>query len=61
MLDINKQEWERVKIGDYWRYVDHKNKLLTTGFKYPEGLSLDIIRVDKKTVSLMSERYSEYF
>lgn len=53
-----------VKTKDsYYRYVNHDNKLLTTGFKTEKALlkySNDI-RFDSKTVSLMKDRYNNEF
>lgn len=43
----------------YWRYVDHSEKLATTGFKSRNGLikNEDIIRFDSGTLVRMRERY----
>ena len=45
-----------------FRYIDHKNKLLTTGFKTQEALisNTDMIRFDDGTVKLMQERYHKF-
>lgn len=43
----------------FWRYVDHTNKLATTGWKNKDTLikNTSIIRFDKDTILLMKKRY----
>ena len=45
----------------FYRYVDHKNKMATTGFIKKKALlqNSDCIRFDKETVALMKNRYRE--
>jgi len=59
--NINKDEWELVKLGDFWRFVDHTNKLLTTGWANIDNMDIEIIRVDKVSIPYMLERYQDYF
>jgi hypothetical protein len=56
--------WETVQTPDgQFRFVNHAEKLATTGFGSEEALmrNADIIRVDKGTLKLMRERYLKEF
>lgn len=46
-------------FNGFWRYVDHTNKLATTGFKSRDALikNTSILRFDKDTMLLMKKRY----
>lgn len=59
--DVNKEAWDVVKLGDFWRFVDHKNKLLTVGWTDPNKIDREVIRIDNTTIALMSDRYQDYF
>lgn len=55
--------WPIVHALGYWRYVNHAEKLLTTGFDNRAGLerNADIIRTDPAAIELMRARYAEAF
>jgi hypothetical protein len=48
---------------DYYRFVNHSERLATTGFSSEVGLlkNADIIRVDEGTLALMRARYLKMF
>ncbi len=48
--------------GKFYRYVNHDDKLLTTGFSDKNGLlkNKNIIRFDKLTIPIMRDRYDKY-
>lgn len=57
-------QWEIISTPDgSYRYVNHDEKLLTTGFGSEEGLrrNADIIRMDAGTLDLMRKRYAKEF
>lgn len=49
--------------GKYYRYVNHDDKLLTTGFGIKDGLlrNKDIIRFDDLTIPRMRDRYDNFY
>lgn len=49
--------------GNFYRYVNHNSKLLTTGFRVKNGLTKnkDIIRFDKLTILTMRDRYDKFY
>lgn len=62
LLPIN--QWEIVRTpDDSYRYVNHEEKLLSTGFGSEEALkrNADIIRMDEGPLVLMRERYAKEF
>ncbi len=58
---MNNPEFELVKLGDWWRFVSHKHKMLTVGWKYKDKADFSIIRFDSYTEAEMYERYQDYF
>lgn len=62
MLKQNTIKDENIKQtkNGYYRYVNHSNKLTTTGFGSKEALkrNSDIIRFDSETIKKMKERYN---
>lgn len=48
---------------DYYRFVNHADKLVTTGFKAKDKLLeySDMIRFDNGTLAIMQERYFNLF
>lgn len=60
-MNINKDEWELVKLGDFWRFVDHTNQLLTVGWEGEDNVDIEIVRVDNGTIPLMVDRYFDYY
>lgn len=53
-----------VKTEDgYYRYVNHRDRLVTTGFGILAGLlrNTDIIRFDAATVAIMRGRYTAFY
>ena len=49
--------------GKFYRYVNHDDKLLTTGFSIKNGLlrNKDIIRFDDLTIPVMRDRYDKFY
>ena len=49
--------------GKFYRYVNHDNKLLTTGFSIKNGLlrNKDIIRFDNLAIPTMRYRYDKFY
>jgi len=49
--------------GKFYRYVNHDDKLLTTGFGIKNGLlrNKNIIRFDKLTIPNMRDRYDKFY
>ena len=47
----------------YYRYVNHLDKLATTGFGNTGGLmrNVDIIRFDDRTITKMRQRYADIY
>lgn len=54
-------EWELIKLGEWWRFVNHNKKYLTVGWKTKESADFRAIRIDKYTIPLMLDRYQDYF
>ncbi len=56
-------DWQMVFIDRGFRYVNHKEKLLTTGFGKEEGLkrNTDIISTRPSALTLMRERYQRVY
>ena len=52
-----------VFVGEYFRYVNHPEKLLTTGFKQVKSLQeySNDIRFDTKTLEIMKDRYNTHY
>lgn len=50
-------------IARYWRYVNHADKLVTTGFKIKRSLIInkDNIRFNDESVIYMRDRYDSYY
>ena len=48
---------------NYYRYVNHNDKLITLGFKTKEALIKwsGLIRFDNLSIKLMNKRYYEFF
>lgn len=63
IMFINKDDWKVVKLGEWFRFVDHNNKLLTTGFKSEYNLikNSDIIRTSGSSIAIMQDRYQDYY
>jgi hypothetical protein len=60
----NEKPWQVFRGNDdYYRFVNHEEKLATTGFRSEQGLlkNAGIIRIDAQTTILMRERYSSIF
>lgn len=51
-----------VQDDGYYHYVNHQDKLMTTGFRTKEALLkyTGDIRFDKATIILMQNRYGSY-
>jgi len=56
---LNTDNIEKTNDG-YYRYICHKLKLATTGFRTREALlrNTDIIRFDPSTINLMENNYN---
>lgn len=60
-IDVSK--WEVVFKADYFRFVDHAAKVLSTGFETRKSLlrNADIIRVQGSDLIRMQDRYKEEY
>lgn len=56
-------EWPIVFQLDNFRYVNHTDRLLTTGFDNIAGLvkNADIIRTNHMALALMRDRYAQVY
>tara|TARA_Y100001963_G_C6395995_1_gene271938 strand:+ start:305 stop:493 length:189 start_codon:yes stop_codon:yes gene_type:complete len=60
MLEINKDEWESIKVCGKWRFVDHKNRLLSVGWFDEFELDISKIRLTQDSINSMRENYQDY-
>ena len=59
--NIDKMDWESEFICGKWRFVDHKNRLLSFGWLDVEEMDIEKIRIDTQDhINAMKETYSDY-
>jgi len=61
--NINISQFQIIKLGSWYRYINHDLSMITTGYLDVNDLlkNRDLIRFDSESLTYMLDRYTDYF